>query len=172
MKDMILLALDGESGKNWYGQARRRIRQVCRTHGWDWRRYTDVLAITSPRVQVTRNVNITRLYMQGDPSWSDGVLRGRVDAVLRWERDGTVRGPKVAPFRDALQGDHSAIVLDVWMARAFEVPDNFGVRHRRLMQDSIKKVSEWLGWTPAQTQAAIWCGIIKKYGRNPQEIKP
>lgn len=171
MRKLIDYAERGKEGRHWYDNARHAIRAWCKQHTRDFDTYCAVLAITSPRVQVTKNVRITEQYMQADPLWSKGMLKERVKAVLRWEEDGVVRGPKVNAFYLALTGDQEAVVLDTWMARACEIKDKFNKTERLDMETRVRSVALWYDWTPAQTQAAIWCGYQMHIGRNPTEIK-
>lgn len=58
------LAAENADGADWYDQAAREIKTVCDAAGWDCEQFTGILAVTSPRVSVARNVRITLHWMQ------------------------------------------------------------------------------------------------------------
>jgi len=64
------LARLGADHRGWYTEARATIRAYCRHPSWpegfrpDVKAVAEVLAITSPRVTVARNVRLTRTTQQ------------------------------------------------------------------------------------------------------------
>lgn len=56
VKRLVDMAAAGEDWKNWYTLAQADITSVCAAQHWDFDRFVDVLAITSPRVSVRRKL--------------------------------------------------------------------------------------------------------------------
>ena len=195
VKKLTEYALAGAHGRDWYVHAELSIRRHCNSLGFDVQTYVDVLAITSPRVNVRKNVQLTNAYMAarstvvaGDgedyqplhPGAQHGLsltkLHLRVSGLMRsirsglehYERTGVIRGPKTSAFARALLGDGEAIVLDVWLARALAIDQKLlATKKVRLpAEDRIRRVARALGWEPRQVQAAIWVHWYEDLGRK------
>ncbi len=163
------LALQGQHGRAWYRQCEGALRTLCARKGWGVIHAAAILGITSPRVQVPRNAKYTMAYMDAyDGTVKShlnvaGLMRGIRAALEHYERTGEIRGPKTEPFARAVLGDGDAIVLDVWMAKALNVPQaklrNKGIRLKAMTR--VRTVAKSLGWEPAEVQAAIWTAIFE-----------
>lgn len=158
----------GANMRNWYAEARQEIGRLCSREGWDYERFVCILAVTSPRVSVLRNYKFTEHYMRTGYMLPD-MMRTIRASVRHYEATGEIRGPKTSAFARNLLGDETALVLDVWMARALDVEprvvnrkDNLKAAYRR-----VGSIAATRGWTIAQTQAAIWCGVCKSWGVRP-----
>lgn len=154
--------------KDWYAEARTEIGRLCSREGWDYDRFVCILAVTSPRVSVLRNFKFADHYMRTGFFMPD-MLRTIRASVKHYEATGEIRGPKTGAFARNLLGDETALVLDIWMARALGVEqkpvnrkDNMRTAYRM-----IGTIAADRGWTIAETQAAIWCGICKSRGIRP-----
>ena len=167
VETLVGLALLGESGRHWYGDAERTIRTEAERMGVSASRFAAVLAVTSPRVKVKRNWTLTVQYLSTGSV--EGIMKSSRAALSHWEATGEIRGPKTGPFARACLGDRQAIVLDTWMAKAF------GVEHKRLgsrlvreeCQRRIQAAAGVLGWTPAEVQAAVWTAAVIRDGKTP-----
>jgi hypothetical protein len=190
-KTLRKYALAGAHGKDWYALAELSIRRHCNSLGFDVQTYVDVLAITSPRVNVRKNVQLTNAYMTTrkrirnaprpgigtatGPSFAPYLVHRQVAGLMtsirsgleHYELTGEIRGPKTSAFARALLGDGDAIVLDVWMARALDVEQaTLATRKvREPCEDLVRKVARSLGWAPAQVQAAVWTHWYEDRGR-------
>lgn len=99
-------------------------------------------------------------------------MRGVRTSLINFLIDGKIRGLKTRPFAAALAGDEEAIVLDTWMAKIFGVDQKVFGTKRGVAEYSahIRELARMTGLTPAQTQAALWCGYIRSLGRVPADL--
>lgn len=161
------MAIDGHL---WYARAGRTVRAYARRHKVDFGTVCGVLAVTSPRVPVARNVRLTRAWLEHYST--DGMMRGVRTSLVNYLIDGRIRGLKTGPFAAALSGDEEAIVLDTWMAKCFGVDQKVFGTKKGIAEYSahIRELARMTGLTPAQTQAALWCGYIRSVGRTPADL--
>jgi hypothetical protein len=165
---LTAMALAGKDGRPWYRQTADALNRIAVLAGVSPQRLADILAITSPRVSVKRNVRIALHYvLTGELLGS--VLPAVKRALEHYERTGQIRGQKTAEFAIALTGYPDTYVLDVWMARAFGIPqtafNRIGTRDKCVQR--LNKVGERLGWPTSEVQAAIWYATFREHGRNP-----
>lgn len=167
------LAREGADHRHWYRDSLQDIMTVCYRKNWGLCRFIDVLALTSPRLSVRRNVRVTIHYMSTG-ELLDGIIRSTGAAVTHYEETGVIRGVKTKPFAEALKGDPDAVVLDTWMARALGVDQKRfeAKRVRHSAARRVRYVSHLMGWTPAETQAAVWAATVKRAGRNVVRVNP
>lgn len=176
MKDLrylLRLAREGSDFRHWYHHAHHDILTVCYQNKWPVVKFTDVLAILSPRITVTRNVKAAIAYMETGQVLPD-LVRSTHQAMAHYEETGEIRGPKTSAFARALRLDEEAIVLDSWMSVAL------GVEHRKLAtkrvrhsaERRIRYASHLMGWMPAQFQAAVWSAAVLRAGRNVPALNP
>lgn len=169
-KQLAKLALLGVSGRYWYHDANKQLRRVAGDLGVTAKRLADILALTSPRVSVKRNIKHAYTYLTTGDHNHD-VMRGIKRSVEVYEDTGEIKGPKTSAFARALLLDEDALVLDVWMARALNVDQRI-VNNKSISKEVTKRVHKACkllgdGWTPAQLQAAVWCATIRQHNRNP-----
>jgi hypothetical protein len=169
------LALDGKAHRRWYTEGVPALQAMAEGLGVDFQLLCDVVAITSPRVHVVRNIRIARDYLtrRAELATLDGASIARAlgtipstgVALAHYEKTGRIRGPKTRAFSDAIQGDPNALVLDVWMSRALGVPQEklFTKAVHSKAVARVGRVSGLTGWTIAETQAAIWAGAIARH---------
>jgi hypothetical protein len=169
-KQTIRLALQGIRGKNWYHKSSSQIADYADRRGYDKDTVCAILAITSPRVAVTRNVRIAMKYMSGRNDWNDGVMGSIRKGVTNYEDGKGINGPKTSAFYANLMGCGDSICLDSWMARAFGVPIGkvTQVAVSKPIKARIRFAANKLGWSNAETQAAIWTAIMAEAGRKDQ----
>jgi hypothetical protein len=152
---------------NWYDISRVYVKQAADCMGVCPDRFTDILALVSPRTRVVRSMRVGIHYcMLG--RWLPAVLHSTKQAVRHYEDTGEIRGPKTSVFAAALKGDPEAVVLDTWMAKAFEIPQR-EFDKKKVRQECARrlgKVAKSFAISPAQAQAAVWAGIVSKSGRR------
>lgn len=170
---LVELGREGIDGRDWYDQAQDRIDDLCCRRGWDAELFTGILAVTSPRVSVVRNLRITLQFMATGELLSN-VMRTIRNGVDHYLITGEIRGPKTEPFYRALLGDRSAIVLDVWMAKALGVKQEHFARKplRAEANRRIESAARKLDLCPRDAQAAIWTGIVRRNGQTPSRFNP
>ncbi len=156
-------------GRTWYPLAEQVVRRLAAATGRNELQAASVLAITSPRVQVRRNVLLAEAYMRGQPM---AMLPGTVAALAHREATGEIRGPKTAAFRDALLGDTDAVVIDVHVWNAFGFKQHGPLRALRRLQATLRGFASRLGETPRETQAALWVAYRASQGYKPAPMEP
>lgn len=163
---LIQLAADNQQGMGWYANAKAEIETICRLEGWDADKFTAILAVTSPRVSVRRNIRITLHYMRTGEIMP-GVIRSVRQSVATWESTGQIKGKKTSSFYRALRGDYSAIVLDTWMAKCLNVDQKlFSTKGNYSYYSGIVAgIAKILGIENADCQACLWYGAFGAAGR-------
>jgi hypothetical protein len=155
VEKMIEDAKTAADYKDWYETNRAAVEAIF---GQDAPVFLRLLAATSQRQRVQQNaVNALiayRMLIFDHPF--DGFME-RVRENLERIREGYhPRGIKIGPFSLALAGDPDAVAIDVHMNRYIygwdKAPSDWSPEAVR----RVKQAALGLGWTPAQTQAAIW----------------
>lgn len=166
--DLVTLARDNRDGATWYDAAAIEIASVCEAAGWETDKFIAILAITSPRVSVCRNLRITLQYMATGQTFPNTMAMIN-DCIAHYLATGEIRGPKTGPFRCALLGDTSAIVLDTHMASLLGIKQSLfsrrDIRHR--CYSVVRRVATAARLCPRDCQAALWTGYLRSIGRNP-----
>lgn len=170
MTDADTLARMADLGRfnaKWYHQAHKTVLQMARQFDKQPKYVADVLAVTSPRVSVTRNVRCTRFYFQSGVLPTD-IIRTTHLALNHYEQTGEIRGPKTSRFAKCLMLDEEPVVLDVWMAKALKVPQKwFGTKGGYDRgEEQVRRAASLCGMTPAQCQASIWATAVGAASRN------
>jgi len=161
------LASNNAEHKDWYARAHNSVMGLANELSIEPKRVADVVAITSPRVHVKKNWAMARHYLEHGEALSMTMRNIRI-SLSHYEKTGQILGPKTSAFAKALMLDPSAIVLDVWMARLFGVGE-MEVRYKRVrvpLLRRVRAVAGHLGWTPAETQAALWAASMKQHGHR------
>lgn len=164
---LCTLAKEAMDWCRWYTHATVDIQRVCDGKGWDFDRFVDVISITSPRVAVTRNIRVALHYMDTGVFLSGTIYATRA-AMEHYEETGEIRGLKTSAFARALKGDLDAIVLDTWMAEAFEIEQSRFQNKvvRKECEQRIRRAARDCEIRPAELQAASWAAIVRRHGRN------
>lgn len=151
-------AKSAADGRNWYD---RHVDILVDLFGDDAEMMRALLAITSQGVNVATNVMLAmRAYEQIKldlPFEGVGLARRNLE---RYRAGEPVGGLKIGAFSKALAGDQDAIAVDRHIARyLFGVTEPSPAQYRKAEQ-TIRTVARKLGWTPRETQAALWTKSI------------
>lgn len=171
IKKLTKLALAGADGKDWYRFANSQLEESAKLLNTTPKRLADLLGLFSPRVTVKRSIRFTIHYIRNNTYAHDVMIKIKA-AVEHYERTGEIRGPKTSAFSLALLGSYHAIVLDTWMGIAFNIdPSLFRLNYvRKPCEEKIWKVAQYLGWSPCETQAAIWTEVVRQNNRNVPQM--
>ena len=163
------LAKVGKGGRRWYIDSKREIDDYSVRNHFDSGVVCDILAIFSPRVTVAYSVRLADAFIRtGD---APGAMRARVKAARAYSQSGVFGGPKVNAFSAALRGDPEAIVIDAWMYRAVGETRTTPKAYRETAY-KVLQCAHGLGWSPAETQAAIWQGAREYVGYHTDGYAP
>ncbi len=161
----------GEDMKGWYGG--RDAGFITQAFGDDADLFIQLVAATSKGNSVdgglTQAINVYKKWKGGQSvntiitavgKGSVGLAKNEVNAILtgqRWD------GEKIANFREALQLNNDAVVVDRWMMRAFgsqKIAPN--AKEYKEIARLIRREAAEIGVTPIEYQAAVWTGIKRK----------
>lgn len=192
MKSIPRLVADATLGavdRHWYTIAHEGlITDISKKHSVEIPTVAGVAAVLSPRISVSRNVKVLIAWFDNyGTRLVSGTLDGHVQrlvdefitrygltgthsaALTHFLKTGIIRGPKTSQFAAALAGNYNACPLDVWMARALEVPQRDVANRgpRALAVNRITQAANILGWRVAETQAAIWATTYRSWYTSP-----
>lgn len=151
-------------GRVWYQTARAECRHLAIEYGTDVQMVAGIVAALSPRIQWANNLRQADNALAGRPVKALGNSVRNAARIIAGESPETVlRGPKTRAFWRALCGDPDAVVLDVWMLRAFgHDRDTVTPYQYRLFSETVRQLAWSVGETPAVFQAIVWCAIRRK----------
>jgi len=146
---------------DWYAQSRAAIQ---RNYGEDWRLFAGILAATSAHSGLKGNVTMARrVYLQYKATGTispDRLMPAHYTQLQKVLETGRPSGQKVGAFYDALVGDESAVVVDIWMQRHYKQPERpMSARQYKRLADKLRAEASEAGMTPARYQAQVWSQI-------------
>ena len=161
-------ACAGIDGRNWYRDATGQIDFIAHAEGWDRDEFAGVLATTSPRCSVLRNIRLG-LHFMHFRNLRVVPMRGIRRSLQRFVDGDGIAGIKTGPFCANLSGNYDPVTLDIWMARALGIDQsdfNRKATHAEATR-RVVRVARRLRVAPAEAQAAIWTGYQRLKGLNP-----
>lgn len=167
LKHCCEFATLGDDNRHWYRDARNVLNSIANFRGWDYGRWVDIVSVTSPRINVTRNLRVAYRVMGGHPIPTD-VIRSTKVALEHYNLTAVIRGPKTSRFAQVLRGNDGIVVVDTWMARALSID------HRKARNRSTQSMAELVIGSVAKTftssnteaQAMVWAGIIRTHYKD------
>lgn len=166
----------GVDMKDWYTQAHHDILVACRHleqkgHPTHPSYLGGLLAACSPRVSVKRSCKWA-LWLAMDPNtFPDDMPVSVRTHVQKFITLGLVTGPKTGPFHRNLLGDPYCITIDSHMLAAAGLPKTGTKASMAQCQDMVRDVAKHR-CTPAEAQAAIWCGWFRASLRREPKYMP
>lgn len=153
----------GYGGHEWYDPVKKVTDELLSPEDADV--FRKLLALTSPQQNVRTNLKLAmkafKQYLSGEPF--SGFHPDQIEQMEKLLRQGAdpkeVMGRKVWNFYRALSGDPNAVVIDMWVARAFNLPENVSDQDYDFMAAKVAQLAQQVGVTPRQFQAALWTGI-------------
>jgi hypothetical protein len=189
-RELADLALAGRAKRGWYARSTEHLRALF---GKNTPRFVALLAATSPRIPVKRNLikalQIYRHWHHGgrpaDPGTVAGllgsadILQGKfashlpnvVHSLTTPEDRIRLSGEKVENFRRVLLGDLHGVVNDAWIAHMAGIdPGALGTHAAyHALTAKIRRVADRLGWYPAEVQETLWSAfraLARQAGRG------
>lgn len=184
--EFIKYAKEGEDQKVWYKNAKAAVDEVFQE---DAPRFLAILASTSANMPLNRNVrmatDIYRAWAAGE--YPDGVSQNTMNTIskmsggrMRKDVEAALRGDfheidevKVGEFKKNLFGDEVAITVDRHMYNMFYGVDVDVSKHedeyREFIKRTVRDIADRLGWTNAETQAAMWVFYLRS--QREEEFK-
>ena len=178
MRDRVdELVSEGKVGKDWYDNSADAALRLTGGNIKEAEMVLDLIAITSPSMPVKTNTGqmVKLLYQiaQGDIKGAGrfpGTVKKQVEGLLEGKKlSELMKDAKVVSFAENLKrsltkADDNRVTVDVWMQRAYgyenEVPTD--AQYRFVAKD-VRRIATKMGWTPKQTQAAIWVGAKSRW---------
>jgi hypothetical protein len=176
-------------GKTWYLDARIFAGELAQDSPYTLEQVAHVIAALSPQCDWGHNMDsaarLVKAHAAGErtidryPGYKTNMVKG-FDIL---DGDLTVlRGPKVTAFKNAILGDMSLAVIDVWASRtardketnlayAFRDDETPGRVEMRAMQEAYRRAAAARGMAPGEAQASAWL-CIKESGEwvRPQHM--
>jgi len=163
--------LEYRDARDWYANSRAAIDKLL-TERYQYpvymqrKLFIDILAATSPRQSVKRNLKCTLdIYIElimGDGNYkkiSCGIATKQIHKNIERAIISTkeLHGQKVRAFAEALNGNKEAVVIDSWVLKAFGIPRQTPTPNDVVhITTIIKKLSDKVGLAPCEVQACLW----------------
>lgn len=172
----------GEKDKHWYQLTenlfvelfgRERLHLVAK-----------LFAATSINTSLPSNITLFRRALHElDNGLPFSNYLPNIKQQLEFIRDGKdLSGQKINAFYRAMTGDMDAVVVDVWLTRAFDIETRYArkqpngstrvrsggvtAKNFKMVTENVQRIAHTLSLEPRQVSAMIWSGIRKTIGRN------
>ena len=171
--DLAMMA--PEMMSSWYEVSSQDITKYASQFGLSADFVADIVAILSPRIQVSRNARLAHQFITTDNT--AGIMGARLDAIEHYRKTGQVSqsGQKVRNFSANLRGNFDLVTIDVWMSRAMGVsyegvnsPAKSDAIYAK-MAGKVTRLASRFGLSAASLQACIWSGIRQEHGIRDDE---
>lgn len=156
----------GFDNRFWYEESNASALRFCKRNNLDLRTFLTVVAILSPRVQVSRNIRLAKQWMLEDRNPA-GMMSQRVAALEAYHATGVVSGTKINAFLDSLLLKPGSVCIDIHMSRIFgfgpELMQNSKkwATLRGKAQSIVRRLAKIHNVTSFQLQAILWCGYLR-----------
>lgn len=149
-----------ESAAVWYRDAEEVAEDVARNLDTTLEVGASIVAAFSPRERWSTNVSKAIAYsmgqrpkgLQNNLTMADNAMDHGFDAL---------KGQKTNAFARAIAGDSDAVVIDVWMMRAAQMPtDSPNKSQYNECANAVRVIADEFGISARTAQALIW--IVKR----------
>ena len=176
--------------KNWYKNANIKIKKE---YGKDSVLFSGLIASTSPRFSIKRNINTAKAIYQDfkkedKKTFVKNAIENKQDFLKRYKiinshfnniirilnfnyddkKIPILSGLKVNSFFQNLIGNYEAVTLDIWMIRYFNYNKAYlTIRPYKIFTRIIRKLAEKENLKPCELQAILWSKIRLEHGFKP-----
>jgi hypothetical protein len=145
-----------EQAALWYADAEKVAHEVARNLDTTLEIGASVVSSFSPRERWATNIEKAVSFSLGQKVVGLPNNLKMAQASLHLGFD-ALNGPKTNAFARAIAGDQQAVVIDIWMMRAANMPkDNPNKGQYIELSRAVKLVSAEYDMTPRTCQALIW----------------
>ena len=155
--------------RNWYTKCRVEIEK---RYGTDAVLFSNILAATSPRKQVTANWRLAERIYKSHKAGAlnlSGTLPAHRPNVMRAIAGEELSGRKVRAFAANLCGDLDVCTIDVWIMRYFGFEKLTDAIYS-FIEKLIKQMAAVYHMRPAEMQACLWYDVIRENGKTPKSF--
>lgn len=149
----------------WYQRCKNAIQEK---YGDDWKLFAKLLAATSPRQSVKRNVSLAKRayksYKTFDHDFA-GFLPASIGNVKRAYENAELSGPKVSAFYENITGNLDVVTVDIWMFRYYNLKPS--AKNYKIIERRVKRSAKRYGLKPAVLQAILWTACRWRAGFKP-----
>lgn len=171
-------AIAGYENRTWYEESHLSAYRYCRERGFSLPDFLSVVAILSPRVQVSRNIRLAKQWFETRNT--DGIMTQRANALRRYhETGGQISGVKINAFRDSLMLVEGSVCIDIHMSRIFgfqngELMQNTIAwrKRREKAQSIVKRLARRHNVPSYGMQAMLWCGYLATEANRNNGFEP
>lgn len=162
----------GEKDKDWYKQCQQLFEDLYGKEKLQL--VTNIFAATSINSSLKSNIRLFRkaLYEIENGLPFSNYLPVMLLQLQRIRAGQPIQGRKISSFARAMSGDPNAVVVDVWLLRAFELDNKSKRSLSGRLQSSgatnkqydfvelyCRELAEVLGLQPKEVSAMIWAGV-------------
>jgi hypothetical protein len=157
-RDIILSAnlSQMEAAAMWYAEAQEVAEDVAENMGTTLEIGASIVSAFSPRERWASNVAKALAFSMNKPvaGLPNNLRMAQNAMVIGFD---ALKGLKTNAFARAIAGDTNAVVIDVWMMRAANMPtDSPNKGQYRELSEAVTIVAGEFGISPRTAQALIW----------------
>ena len=179
-KNLFKIAQEGEPGRFWYERSSQAILDAVNGDKEAADKIAQAIAITSGgQTPVESNFNFA---IQAYNNWKQGneIVTGRFPTSMGPRLQtvfdgGSWEGRKTNTFYNNVMVNidpkrSQGVTVDMHMMRVFGFKsENPSTQQYEFVENEVNRIANKLGWTPYQTQAAMW--VVQKANKEGKSVK-
>ena len=179
-KNLLKIAQEGEPGRFWYERSSQAILDAVNGDKEAADKIAQAIAITSGgQTPVESNFNFA---IQAYNNWKQGneIVTGRFPTAMGPRLQtvfdgGSWEGRKTNTFYNNVMVNidpkrSQGVTVDMHMMRVFGFKsENPSTQQYEFVENEVNRIANKLGWTPYQTQAAMW--VVQKANKEGKSVK-